>query len=246
MKAAGEYCRQAMAADPQLVECRPSMTTVHEAGGTFAAVSVTTHVQIKSILLGLIDRSVLSSTGRALARPVSGISEADSGKQSTVGSAGRAPAGGAHAATHRATAHRRDGRPVHAPADGDPEAEADQAEQAGEAREAREAAQAEADQAPEPAVLQEAGRWLSGSVAPATIATYLVLGAAHRVTRRRSSTTMKLLRAAADAHRARRLPERLRRRGEAEGRPLGQRLRVERAGLAEPQPVADRRDPACG
>jgi hypothetical protein len=85
LKAAGEYCRQAMAADAQLTQCQSAITTVHEAGGTFSAVSVTTHVQIKSILLGLIDRSVLSSTGRSVARPVSGISEADSGKQSTVG-----------------------------------------------------------------------------------------------------------------------------------------------------------------
>jgi hypothetical protein len=85
LQAAAEYCRQAMAADGQLVECHPQMTTVHDSAGTFAAVSVTTHIQEKSILLGLIDFHLLDATGRAVARPVSGISKPDSGKQSTVG-----------------------------------------------------------------------------------------------------------------------------------------------------------------
>ncbi len=85
LKAASTYCRQAMAADAQLASCAPGITSVTDQAGTFKAVRVTVRVQIKAILLGIIGRSDLRSTGEAIARPVSGIREADSGKVSDVG-----------------------------------------------------------------------------------------------------------------------------------------------------------------
>jgi len=93
LKAASTYCRQAMAADAQLASCTPGITSVTDQAGTFKAVSVTVRIQIKAILLGIIGRSDLWSTGEAVARPVSGISEADSGKVSEVGPPIVAPPG---------------------------------------------------------------------------------------------------------------------------------------------------------
>jgi hypothetical protein len=93
LKAASTYCRQAMAADAQLVSCVPRITSVTDPAGTFKAVSVTVGIQINAILLGIVGRSELHSTGRAVARPVSGISEADSGKLSKVGPPSVAPPG---------------------------------------------------------------------------------------------------------------------------------------------------------
>lgn len=83
--AADTYCDQARAADPQLVRCTARITTVHDPAGDFLAVRVTARVQVDAILLGIVDRPVLRATGQALARPVSGISSADSGKQATIG-----------------------------------------------------------------------------------------------------------------------------------------------------------------
>ncbi len=85
LRAAGEFCAQARAADAQLVVCRPNITTINDPAGTFRAVTVTAEVESDAILLGIIGRSILRSSGTALARPVSGISEADSGKVSTMG-----------------------------------------------------------------------------------------------------------------------------------------------------------------
>ena len=82
LKAASTYCGQAIAKDAQLVSCDPSITSVTDAAWTFKAVRVTTRIQVEAILLGIIGRSELRSTGQAAARPVSGISEADSGKVS--------------------------------------------------------------------------------------------------------------------------------------------------------------------
>lgn len=93
LKAAGTYCRQAMAADAQLISCVPRITSVTDQAGTFKAVSVTVRIQVQAILLGIIGRSELRSTGQAVARPVSGISEADSGKVSDVGPPSVAPPG---------------------------------------------------------------------------------------------------------------------------------------------------------
>jgi hypothetical protein len=91
LEAAQQYCRQAMAADPQLVKCTPQITTIKDPGGTFKAVTVSTQVRIKAILLGTIRKSVLNASGQALARPVSGISEPDSDKIPTVGPPSIAP-----------------------------------------------------------------------------------------------------------------------------------------------------------
>jgi Flp pilus assembly protein TadG len=91
LKAAREYCQQAMAADQQLVTCRAEITTVDDPSGAFKAVAVSTQVRIRAILLGMIRKSVLNASGEALARPVSGISEPDSGKIPTVGPPSVAP-----------------------------------------------------------------------------------------------------------------------------------------------------------
>lgn len=93
LKSAAEYCRQAMAADAQLIKCQAALTTVQDQAGDFKAVKVTTRVQIKAILLGIIGRHVLDASGTALARPVSGISKADSGKVATPGPPSVAPPG---------------------------------------------------------------------------------------------------------------------------------------------------------
>ena len=84
LRAAAQYCAQAQAEDPTLVTCRPSIGEVQLPGGTFKAVQVQAQVRIDAILLGMIGKQTLQSSGTALARPVSGISDPDSGKQSTV------------------------------------------------------------------------------------------------------------------------------------------------------------------
>lgn len=91
--AAAEYCDQAMAADAHLVRCVPNMTTVNDPGGTYTAVEVETSVEIDAILLSMVGRHELHSGGNAVARPISGISEADSGKQSTLPPPSVAPPG---------------------------------------------------------------------------------------------------------------------------------------------------------
>jgi Flp pilus assembly protein TadG len=91
LKAARQYCQQAMAADQQLVKCRAEITRVDDPGGEFNAVTVSTEVRIKAILLGMIGKPVLTASGQALARPVSGISGPDSGKIPTVGPPSVAP-----------------------------------------------------------------------------------------------------------------------------------------------------------
>ncbi len=85
LAAARAYCDRARSVDDQLGRCEPRITTVNDEAGDFLAVQVSTHVQADAILLGMIGQHVLDATGDALARPVSGISEADSGKVSTVG-----------------------------------------------------------------------------------------------------------------------------------------------------------------
>ena len=96
LKAARQYCRDAMAADPQLVKCRAQITKVNDPAGAFNAVAVSTQVRIQAILLGMIRKSVLNASGQALARPVSGISEPDSGKIPTVAPPSVAPPGAGH------------------------------------------------------------------------------------------------------------------------------------------------------
>src|SRR5699024_9579643 len=81
------------AADAHLVRCVPNMTTVNDPGGTYTAVEVDTSVEIDAILLSMIGRHELHSGGNAVARPISGISEADSGKQSTLPPPSVAPPG---------------------------------------------------------------------------------------------------------------------------------------------------------
>jgi hypothetical protein len=91
LDAAREYCRTAMALDAQLIECTPELTTVNDPAGDFTAVTVSTTVSLKAILLGLINKPVLEASGQALARPVSGISGPDSGKVPTVAPPSVAP-----------------------------------------------------------------------------------------------------------------------------------------------------------
>lgn len=94
LAAATEYCRTAMALDPQLVKCSARLETVDESTGSFLAVAVSTTVSIKSILLGIVNRHVLNASGEALARPVSGITKPDGSKVPTVGPPSVAPPGG--------------------------------------------------------------------------------------------------------------------------------------------------------
>ena len=91
LAAAQEYCRTAMSLDAQLVRCQADLKTVNDPAGDFTAVTVSTRVSIKAILLGLINRPVLEASGQALARPVSGISGPDSGKVPTVAPPSVAP-----------------------------------------------------------------------------------------------------------------------------------------------------------
>lgn len=89
---AQEYCRQAMAADGQLVRCEPSLRTVNDGQlGSFLAVQVDAQVEIDAILLDMVRSPTMTASGAAMARPVSGISEADSGKVSTLGPPSVAP-----------------------------------------------------------------------------------------------------------------------------------------------------------
>lgn len=89
-RAAAEFCQQAVEAEQevatntQLVDCKADTITINVPAGTFYAVEVETQVRLDAILMGMIGRHELSSSGSAVARPVSGISEADSGKQPTA------------------------------------------------------------------------------------------------------------------------------------------------------------------
>lgn len=84
LRAARAYCDEAMAKDAQLVGCTPSLTTLRDAAGSFLAVRVEAKISLRAILLGIINRPTLTAGGVALARPVSGIGSADSGKQSDL------------------------------------------------------------------------------------------------------------------------------------------------------------------
>lgn len=84
LRAAQEYCRQAMASDDQLTRCSPRLAVVTGPAGKFHGVRVDTQVVLHAILLGIIDRPDLTAGGHALARPVSGISEPDTGKLSEL------------------------------------------------------------------------------------------------------------------------------------------------------------------
>lgn len=94
VQVANTYCRQAMAKDAQLVSCDARITRVNDQAGSFRAVAVTARVQVPAILLGIVKHPLLSATGRALARPVSGITEGASGKQQTIAPPSFIPPGG--------------------------------------------------------------------------------------------------------------------------------------------------------
>lgn len=96
MAAARQYCDQAMASDAELTTCVPSMVKLQDPAGTFYGVRVRTDVVVESILLGMFGKQTLSSSGLALARPVAGTSEANSGQVSTQAppSIGSAATGG--------------------------------------------------------------------------------------------------------------------------------------------------------
>jgi hypothetical protein len=84
LRAAQDYCAQALAEDSQLTRCRPELTTVTGPAGTFHAVKVDTEIDLHAILLGIVGRHDLTASGHAEARPVSGISKPDTGKLSTL------------------------------------------------------------------------------------------------------------------------------------------------------------------
>lgn len=85
MQAANAYCQQAMAEDDELVDCSARITELTTDAGTYKAVEVTARVEVDAILLSMIGRHRLGSSGSALANPVPGISEADQGKVATEG-----------------------------------------------------------------------------------------------------------------------------------------------------------------
>ena len=91
LNAARDYCQKAMALDAQLVKCQADLKRINDPAGDFTAVTVSTQVDLKAILLGLIGKSDLAATGQALARPVSGITGPDSGKVPTVAPPSVAP-----------------------------------------------------------------------------------------------------------------------------------------------------------
>ncbi|MFC5676441.1 TadE/TadG family type IV pilus assembly protein [Aeromicrobium endophyticum] len=91
LAAASDYCEKAKSLDPQLTVCRAALKRVNDPAGDFTAVVVTTQIDLKAVLLGLIGRQTLQADGEALARPVSGISKPDSGKVPTVAPPSVAP-----------------------------------------------------------------------------------------------------------------------------------------------------------
>ncbi|MEH3032840.1 MAG: Tad domain-containing protein [Aeromicrobium erythreum] len=91
LRAARAYCDRAKAADSQLVQCTAEITQVNDDRGSYKAVTVRARVDVPAILLGIINRPVLQASGGALARPVTGITEADSGKVATLGPPSLAP-----------------------------------------------------------------------------------------------------------------------------------------------------------
>lgn len=93
LRAARDYCETARAADSQLTRCAANLETMNDATGSYLVVSVTAQVEMDAILLGMIGRTSLTSTGTALARPISGIAEANSGQLSTLGPPSVAPPG---------------------------------------------------------------------------------------------------------------------------------------------------------
>ena len=91
LAAARDYCQKAMALDLQLVKCQADLKRVNDPAGDFTAVTVSTQVDLRAILLGIIGKPDLHASGQALARPVSGISKPDSGKVPTVAPPSVAP-----------------------------------------------------------------------------------------------------------------------------------------------------------
>jgi hypothetical protein len=91
LNAARDYCQKAMTLDAQLVKCQADLKRINDPAGDFTAVTVSTQIDMKAVLLGLIGRQTLQAKGEALARPVSGISGPDSGKVPTVAPPSVAP-----------------------------------------------------------------------------------------------------------------------------------------------------------
>ncbi|MET0819743.1 MAG: pilus assembly protein TadG-related protein [Aeromicrobium sp.] len=91
LTAARDYCEQARSRDAQLVKCDARLKRISDPAGDFTAVTVSTQVNMRAVLLGMIGRQTLHATGQALARPVSGISGPDSGKVPTVAPPSVAP-----------------------------------------------------------------------------------------------------------------------------------------------------------
>lgn len=99
LRAAQEYCDNAMSNDAELVQCTPRITAVAGTAGTFHGVSVSTKVESRALLLGMVGHSTLTSGGQSVARPVSGISAPDTGKLATMPPPSVAPPGAGPAPT---------------------------------------------------------------------------------------------------------------------------------------------------
>ncbi len=82
MQAASAYCTQAKSEDHQLTACDASPKRLNGPDGlTFTGVQVTTTIDIKPILLSIIDIHDLRVGGEALARPVTGITGPNAARQ---------------------------------------------------------------------------------------------------------------------------------------------------------------------
>lgn len=76
VRAARAFCDEAMARDDRLVSCTPSITESENERGNVASIAISTRVETKPILLSMFGRGAMTSSGAAVAQPITGISEA--------------------------------------------------------------------------------------------------------------------------------------------------------------------------
>ncbi|MDN5895486.1 MAG: Tad domain-containing protein [Nocardioides sp.] len=93
-QAAHDFCRTAMAEDPELGKCAASTTSITDGTGSYKVVKVETEVTVETILLNMIGKETLSSSGSAIGRPVSGITGPDAVKVPTQGPSVALPSDG--------------------------------------------------------------------------------------------------------------------------------------------------------
>ncbi|MDO9379937.1 MAG: pilus assembly protein TadG-related protein [Nocardioidaceae bacterium] len=73
------YCEQAQAADERLTTCEPDITEPADVLGNVDVIGVRTEVTTNPILLNMFGVGPLMSSAQAQARPIGGVTEADSG-----------------------------------------------------------------------------------------------------------------------------------------------------------------------